>query len=179
MYLSGATPLCLWRTIDGYGPTAQCAPVDRGGRGQPASQERATAGAGAPVTAALASPGVLRRYRGRRSIGRPPIALAVVMAATGAFVALLFIAGFHSVLASGQHDVDALEARLTAGRGQAQILRMEVARLESPGRILNVARGRLGMGPSQELFYLEAVVPGDPRNPVPAPGDDPFGWARP
>jgi len=131
------------------------------------------------VTAALASPGVLRRHGGRRSTVRSPLALAGVMAATGAFVALLFIAGFHSVLVSGQHDVDALEARLTVGRGQTQMLRMEVARLESPGRILDVARGRLGMEPPPKLFYLEAVVPGDPRNPVPAPGDDPFGWAKP
>ena len=110
---------------------------------------------------------------------RSPLALGGVMAATGAFVALLFIAGFHSVLVSGQHDVDALEARLTAGRGQTQMLRMEVAQLESPGRILDVARGRLGMEPPPKLFYLESVVPGDPRNPVPAPGDDPFGWAKP
>ena len=101
------------------------------------------------------------------------------MAATGAFVALLFIAGFHSVLVSGQHDVDALEARLTAGRGQTQMLRMEVAQLESPGRILDVARGRLGLQTPRELHYLTSVVLGDPTNPVPAPGDDPFGPATP
>ena len=130
------------------------------------------------MTAAVGSIGVLRRHGVRRSTARSPLALAGVMAATGAFVALLFIAGFQSVLVSGQHDVDALEARLTAGRGQTQMLRMEVARLESPGRILDVARGRLGMEPPPKLFYLESVVPGDPRNPVPAPGDDPFGWAK-
>ena len=132
------------------------------------------------MTAAVGSIGALQRRGGRRrSIDRSSLALAGVLAATGAFVALLFIAGFHSVLASGQHDVDALEARLTAGRGQTQMLRMEVARLESPGRILDGARGRLGMEPPPKLFYLESVVPGDQRNPVPAPGDDPFGWAKP
>jgi len=131
------------------------------------------------VTATLASPGVLRRDGGGRSTDRPPLALAGVLAATGAFVALLFIAGFHSVLVSGQHDVDGLQARLTTGRGETQLLRMEVARLESPGRILDVARGRLGMEPPPELFYLKSVVSGDPRNQVPAPGDDPFGWAKP
>ena len=132
------------------------------------------------MTAAVGSIGaVQRRGRQRRSTGRSPLALAGVLAATGAFAALLFIAGFHSVLVSGQHDVDGLQARLTAGRGQTQLLRMEVARLESPGRILDVARGRLGMQPPPELFYLESVVPGDPRTQVPAPGDDPFGWAKP
>ena len=113
------------------------------------------------------------------STARSQVALMGILAATGAFVALLFIAGFHSVLVSGQHDGDALQAQLSAGRGQSQMLRMEVARLESPGRILDVARGRLGMESPQKLFYLESVIPGDSTHPVPAPGDDPFGWTRP
>ena len=132
------------------------------------------------MTAALASPGVLRRYGGRRSlIGRPSISLAVVMAATGAFVALLFIAGFHSVLVSGQHDVDALQARLTAERGETQILRMKVAQLESPQRIQDLALGRLGMKTPREIEYLTSVILGDLTNPVPVPGNDPFGPAAP
>ena len=131
------------------------------------------------MTAALVSPGVLRRHGGRRSTDRPPIALAVVMAATGAFVALLFIAGFHSVLVSGQLDVDALQVRLTAGRGETQILRMKVAQLESPQRIQDFALGRLGMETPREVDYLTSVVLGDPTNPVPAPGDDPFGPTTP
>jgi len=179
MHLSGATPLRLWRATHGYGTTAQCAPVDRGGGGQPAGQERATAGGRTSVTVALASPGVLRRHGGRRSTGRPPIALAVVMAAIGAFVALLFIAGFHSVLVSGQHDVDALQVRLTAGRGETQMLRMKVAQLESPQRIQDLALGRLGLKTPRKVAYLTSVVLGDPTNPVPAPGDDPFGPTTP
>jgi len=110
-------------------------------------------------------------------IGRPPMALAVVLAATGAFVALLFIAGFHSVLVSGQHDVDALQVRLAAGRGETQMLRMKVAQLESPQRIQNLALGRLGMKTPRKVHYLTSVVLGDPTNPVPAPGDAPFGPA--
>ena len=132
------------------------------------------------MTAALASPGVLRRHGGRRrSIDRPPIALAVVLAATGAFVALLFTAGFHSVLVSAQHDVDALQVRLTAERGETQTLRMKVAQLESPQRIQDLALGRLGMKTPRNVDYLTSVLLGDPTNPVPAPGDDPFGPAAP
>jgi len=101
------------------------------------------------------------------------------MAAIGAFVALLFIAGFHSVLVSGQHDVDALQVRLTAGRGDTQMLRMKVAQLESPQRIQDLALGRLGMKTPREVSYLNSVVLGDPTNPVPAPGDDPFGPTTP
>ena len=113
----------------------------------------------------------------RRVAARSPITLGVVLATSGAFVSLLFIAGFHSLLVSGQHDVDAIRDRLTAGREQAQMLRMEVARLETPRRILDVARGRLGMVPPPSRIYLEPVVPGDPVQMVPPPGDDPFGWA--
>ena len=132
------------------------------------------------MTATLASPVVLRRHGGRRRlIGRPPMALAVVMAATGAFLALLFIAGFHSILVSGQHDVDALQVRLAAERGEAQILRMKVAQLESPQRIQGLALGRLGMKMPGNVDYLTSVVLGDPTNPVPAPGDDPFGRITP
>ena len=132
------------------------------------------------MTAALASMSVLRRHGGRsRSTDRSPIGLAAVLAATGAFVALLFIAGFHSVLVSRQHDVDSLQVRLTTERGETQILRMRVAQLESPQRIQDLALGRLGMKMPREISHLNSVVLGDPTNPVPAPGDDPFGPTTP
>ena len=132
------------------------------------------------MTATLASPGVLRGQGvRRRQISRSSMVLPVILAGAGAFVALLFIAGFHSVLVSGQHDVDALQVRLTAGRGETQMLRMKVAQLESPQRIQDLALGRLGMKAPQKVDYLTSVVLGDPTNPVPAPGDDPFGRATP
>ena len=132
------------------------------------------------MTAAVVSTGVLQRRRGRRrSTGRSPLALAGVLAATGAFVALLFIAGFHSVLVSAQHDVDALQARLTIEWGETQMLRMKVAQLESPQRIQDLALGRLGMKTPGKVDYLNSVVLGDPTNPVPAPGGDPFGPTTP
>lgn len=103
---------------------------------------------------------------------------AVILATAGAFVSLMFVAGFHSILVSGQHDVDVLQARLSAGRGETQMLRMEVAQLESPGRILDVARGRLGLVAPPNRIYLESVVLGDPKHLVPPPGKDPFGWVN-
>ena len=64
---------------------------------------------------------------------------------------------------------------LTMLREQGQMLRMEVARLESPDRILRVAKGRLGMVPPPTRMYLKAALPGDP---LPPPGDDPFGTVK-
>ena len=94
-------------------------------------------------------------------------------------MALLFIAGFHSVLVSRQHDVDTLQVRLTVGRGETQMLRMKVAQLESPQRIQDLALGRLGLKTPRKGAYLTSVVLGDPTNPVPAPGDDPVGPTTP
>ena len=131
------------------------------------------------MTTALSQIGFVgraRRSRRRPAMAyRPLVATTAIVAVMGGFLALLFVAGFKSVLVSGQHDVDTLQARLTAGREQGQTLRMEVARLESPDRILRVAKGRLGMVPPPTRIYLEAVLPGDLLHPVPPPGDDPFG----
>ena len=101
-----------------------------------------------------------------------PLAIFSVIAV---FLASLLLAGFHSVLVDGQFEVDRLQRRLDTGLEQAQVLRMEVARLESPDRILEVAQGRLGMVPPPERLYLASFLPGDPAQPVPAPVGNPFG----
>jgi|TARA_B110000263_G_scaffold223288_1_gene212916 cell division protein FtsL len=106
---------------------------------------------------------------------RAVIGPLVVFSVVTVFLAALLLAGFHSVLVDGQFEVDRLQSRLDDGREQAQVLRMEVARLESPSRILHVAQGRLGMVPPPERVYLPAVLPGDPAQPIPAPVGNPFG----
>ena len=106
---------------------------------------------------------------------RAVIGPLVVFSVVTVFLAALLLAGFHSVLVDGQFEVDRLQSRLDDGREQAQVLRMEVARLESPTRILHVAQGRLGMVPPPERVYLPAVLPGDPAQPIPAPVGNPFG----
>jgi|TARA_B110001454_G_scaffold86704_1_gene83185 cell division protein FtsL len=117
---------------------------------------------------AVPDPGVIADVRA--VIG--PLAVFSVVTV---FLAALLLAGFHSVLVDGQFEVDRLQSRLDDGREQAQVLRMEVARLESPSRILHVAQGRLGMVPPPERVYLPAVLPGDPAQPIPAPVGNPFG----
>ena len=117
---------------------------------------------------AVPDPGVIADVRA--VIG--PLAVFSVVTV---FLAALLLAGFHSVLVDGQFEVDRLQSRLDDGREQAQVLRMEVARLERPSRILHVAQGRLGMVPPPERVYLPAVLPGDPAQPIPAPVGNPFG----
>jgi hypothetical protein len=96
------------------------------------------------------------------------------LAVFGFFMALLAMAAFHTVLVSGQFEFDNLQGRLQDGREQEQVLREEVARLESPQRILLAAQGRLGMVVPAHRLHLWSVIPGDPLQPVPVPAGNPF-----
>ena len=61
---------------------------------------------------------------------------------------LFAIVGVRVLLAQGQGPVDALESQVTAAQAENQRLRLDVARLESPARIVAEAQARLGMVPA-------------------------------
>ena len=109
-----------------------------------------------------------------RTTARSAVGVASALAVFGFFATLLTLAAFHSVVVSGQFEFDRLQQRLEDGHERAQVLRAEVARLESPGRILEVAGGRLGLVSPPTRLYLRSVVPGDPLTVLPAPVGDPF-----
>jgi cell division protein FtsB len=112
-----------------------------------------------------------------RATVRPEGRSAVALVVFGFFATLLALAAFQSVVLSGQFDFDNLQRRLEDGRDRSQLLRAEVARLETPGRILEVAGGRLGLVTPEERFYLPSVVPGDPEAILAPPVGDPFSRA--
>jgi cell division protein FtsL len=70
----------------------------------------------------------------------------------------------HVLLTQGQAQIDTLNARLAADESTHQKLQVNVAQLESPGRIVAAARDRLGMTPPATVVYL---TPGAPRVPAP------------
>ena len=109
-----------------------------------------------------------------RATTSPVVRSAVALAVFGFFATLFALAAFQSVVVSGQFEFDSLQRRLEDGRDRSQLLRAEVARLESPGRILEVAGGRLGLVSPPTRFYLPSVVPGDPLIILPPPVGDPF-----
>jgi hypothetical protein len=111
---------------------------------------------------------------GGRAVVRPAARSAVALAVFGFFATLLALAAFQSVVVSGQFEFDRLQRRLEDGRDHSQLLRAEVARLESPGRILEVAGGRLGLVSPPTRFDLPSVVPGDPLTILLPPVGDPF-----
>jgi len=98
--------------------------------------------------------------------------------AVGGVLALLFVlAVMHTAIAQGQAHLDDLDARASTRTAEAQELRLAVAQLESPERIITEAETRLGMVEPTTITYLETVdpsvaVPVDPATPV-VPGPAP------
>ncbi len=102
------------------------------------------------------------------------VGVAGILAVVAFFACLLLLANFHVVVIGDQLEFDRLENRLESGLEEAQTLRNEVARLESPDRILSAAEGRLGMEPPPERLQLALVLDGDSRGSLSPPSGDPF-----
>lgn len=67
---------------------------------------------------------------------------------------LLGVVASHVVLTQNQFRLEQLEARAGKARAEYDRLRLEVARLESPERIVAAAKERLGMVAPEEVTYL-------------------------
>jgi cell division protein FtsL len=110
---------------------------------------------------------VVGRERPRLGITLSPragVALTVL-----AFVALFGVAASHALLIQNQADVDALDERVAAEQARYEELRLEVAQLESPQRIMEEATTTLGMVPPGETVWL---TPDEPA-PQGAPPEEP------
>ena len=94
---------------------------------------------------------VVERDRSRRL---PSPAVLTVLGAAVLFAMLFALAAFHTVLVSGQERLDRLETRVAEQQDRYQRLRLSVAQLESPQRIVAEAAGRLGMVPAPATTYL-------------------------
>ena len=104
-------------------------------------------------------------------------------------VALLFVSvGMHAVLAQNQFRLDRLNARSAAQQAQYHQLRLQVDQLESPQRIIEAARSRLGMVQPASVSYLTpaGATPATPGATAPAsdrpssaipPAATPPGWS--
>ena len=65
----------------------------------------------------------------------------------------------HAMLVTGQGRLDRLEQQVTEEQVRYQAMRLEVAELEAPGRIVAEAQGRLGMVSPEHITYLAPVPP--------------------
>lgn len=93
-----------------------------------------------------------------------------IVGATGALVVIgLFgLVAFHVMVTQAQFRLDRINGRVSQDEARYQRLRLQVAELESPDRIIAAAQERLGMVPPPGVTYLSAT--GAATDPLPANG---------
>jgi cell division protein FtsL len=106
-----------------------------------------------------------RRTVDRRRRARLRVAVTVFVVVVGLFG----LVASHVVLTQGQFRLQQLEAEATAEQARYERLRLQVAELESPQRIVAAAQERLGMVAPPGVRYLSPTgVSAQP--PARAPG---------
>lgn len=110
-----------------------------------------------------------RSGRHLRPVERPRRSPAVpALVGVGMVIAaLLALAVMHALLIGGQVRLDGMRRDVDAQSEAIRRLELRVAELESPDRVLDVARERLGMVQPAEVGYLLPVgVAGGAEDPV-------------
>ncbi|MFP3900076.1 MAG: septum formation initiator family protein [Acidimicrobiia bacterium] len=82
------------------------------------------------------------------------------------FVALFAVAVTHTLLIESQIEIDALDQKVAAEQARYESLRVDVAELESPERIMREARDRLGMVPPEDVGWLTPDEPAAGAGPA-------------
>lgn len=90
--------------------------------------------------------------------------LLLAGAAAGAVAIAFVLVYLHVVMAQRQFRLDSLSARVATQQASYSRLRLQVAQLESPQRIIATAEGTLGMRQPASVTYLS------PASPVPVGG---------
>lgn len=115
---------------------------------------------------------VVRLEQPTRVVDRRRRARVVTAAALLLLVAGVFgLVASHVVLTQNQFRLERLEAKATEAQARYERLRLRVARLESPERIVAVAQERLGMVPPPGVTYLSPTGTAD-GDPAGADADD-------
>jgi cell division protein FtsL len=78
----------------------------------------------------------------------------VALALSILFLVLFGLAVFHTVLIGAQGRLDELDAQIEAQQDRQLRLRLQLAELESPERIVDAATDDLGMVPPGEVVWL-------------------------
>lgn len=87
-----------------------------------------------------------------------------------AVLAVVFaLVAIHVLLAQNQFELDRLDTRSSAAEAQYDRLRLQVAQLESPERVVATAEGRLGMVQPPKITYLTPKTAAPAAVPAAAP----------
>ncbi|MBW3580254.1 MAG: hypothetical protein KY431_04385 [Actinobacteria bacterium] len=90
-----------------------------------------------------------------------------VAAAVAAGLALMALAGSHAFLVTNQVRIDELQQRVEEAQARHQALRLEVATLEAPERIVTDATAELGMVRPETVTYVRPAATPPPAAPAP------------
>jgi cell division protein FtsL len=82
------------------------------------------------------------------------LGVVTVLVVGGIFVMLFGLVVFHTMLLQNQQRLDKLDGQVSDAQARYQSLRLQVAQLESPQRIMDVATQKLGMVPPDGTTYL-------------------------
>jgi cell division protein FtsL len=84
-------------------------------------------------------------------------ARVLVVGVAGVGVVLLSLVAAHVVITQNQFRLEGLQARAEVEQERYERLRLQVAELEAPARIVAAAQERLGMVPPPGVTYLSAT----------------------
>ncbi len=87
-------------------------------------------------------------------VRRRRTAVVTILAMAVMFSVMLGLAAFQTIIAQGQARLDRLDADVHTAQDAYQKLRLDVAQLEAPARIVATARDRLGMVVPDSVSYL-------------------------
>ncbi|HVE45576.1 MAG TPA: hypothetical protein VNA57_02350 [Acidimicrobiales bacterium] len=122
-----------------------------------------------PASAPNPAPPPLRVVRPAPSRRPRRARVVTVLVAVGVLLGLFGLVASHVMLTQGQFRLDGLRARAAIEQARYERLRLKVAELESPSRIVATAQERLGMVPPPSVTYLS------PTGAVSAPAEEPDG----
>jgi cell division protein FtsL len=130
----------------------------------------------APRRLALPSPRRLPEKEQRadlRVLDRPPRSALVTtaFAVAALFVVFFALVVFHTVMLENQQRLDRLDSDVDAAQSRYEQLRLEVAQLEAPQRVVDAATQKLGMVPAGATTYLTPSAPAPPAPSTPTPAD--------
>lgn len=90
------------------------------------------------------------------------VRLATAVAFLAALFGLFGVVGLHVLLAQGQADVQRLSSQVAEQDEAHRRLRLEVAELEAPAKVVATARERLGMVSPPTVVPLQPATLADP-----------------
>jgi cell division protein FtsL len=97
----------------------------------------------------------LVRQQARRRANRRHLVVSIAIGTVA--VVCMGLVALHVLIAENQFQLDNLQQQASAQQANYEKLRLNVAQLEAPSRIVSVAEGKLGMRQPGSVTYLPAT----------------------